>query len=388
MKICIEHILEENVLELAVSKNEIAECCVCNNTNICIDSECPDLHNMLRAIIRYFYDEWRYNRHLGGDDTHSSIIQESNFIFKDEVFLNKERAADLDGDFWSIEPYFDDDIGVSLFAGYSDGMQNMPLESIINDEDRNITSLQNKLEISNYYEHEDFIKNSISKYVGEFDYILKEDDELYRARVGYANSRAAFSGGFTRVEVKYYSPFCGDKISAVPPLIANEGRANRTGVSFLYCATDEYTAISEVRPHPSDIVSIAKFTTKSNLKLFDLSYPHLINYYHCETSLKKLRTYATIAKIFNVATPPSQKGRYLVTQLIANAIRQLGYDGIIFSSTVGTGKNIVIFTPEKASVIEGSEYVVNISSVSYKYKEERVIGKDDAHAIYTDEFAT
>ncbi|MBQ0317284.1 RES family NAD+ phosphorylase, partial [Providencia rettgeri] len=190
---------------------------------------------------------------------------------------------------------------------------------------------------------------------------------------------------FTRAVVKFYSPYCADKISAVPPLIANEGRANRAGVSFLYCATDEYTAISEVRPHPSDIVSIAKFTAKSNLKLFDLSYPHLINYYHCETSLKKLRTYATIAKIFNVATPPSQKGRYLVTQLIANAIRQLGYDGIIFSSTVGTGKNIVIFTPEKASVIEGSEYVVNIRSVSYKYKKEGVIGKDDTYEIYMDD---
>ena len=388
MKICIEHILERNVLELAVSKNEMAECCVCNKTNICIDSECPDFENMLRAIIRYFYDEWQYNGHLGGEDTHSSIIQESNFIFKDEVFSDEERATDLDSDFCNIEPYFDDNIGVSLFAGYFDGVQNMPLESIMNDEDKKITSLQNKLEISNYYEHEDFIKNSISQYVGAFDYALKEDDELYRARVGYANSRAAFSGWFTRVEVKFYSPFCGDKISAVPPLIANEGRANRTGVSFLYCATDEYTAISEVRPHPSDIVSIAKFTTKSNLKLFDLSYPHLINYYHCETSLKNLRTYATIAKIFNVATPPSQKGRYLVTQLIANAIRQLGYDGIIFSSTVGTGNNIVIFTPEKASVVEGSEYVVNIRSVSYKYKEERVIGKDDAYTTYKDEFAT
>ena len=325
------------------------------------------------------------NGHLGGKDTHNSIIQESNFIFKEDVFSDKDRSENLDWEFYDIDVYFNDDEGVSLFAGYSECMQNIPLESIINDEDEKITSLQNKLEISNYYEHEDFIKNSISQYVGAFDYILKEDEELYRARVGYVNSKAAFSGGFTRAVVKFYSPYCADKISAVPPLIANEGRANRAGVSFLYCATDEYTAISEVRPHPSDIVSIAKFTAKSNLKLFDLSYPHFINYYHCETSLKKLRTYATIAKIFNVATPPSQKGRYLVTQLIANAIRQLGYDGIIFSSTVGTGKNIVIFTPEKASVVEGSEYVVNIRSVSYKYEKEGVIGKDDTYEIYMDD---
>ncbi|RLO25823.1 hypothetical protein CLM69_24310 [Serratia marcescens] len=293
----------------------------------------------------------------------------------------------MDGEFWGIEPYFDDDKGVSLFAGYFDGQQNMPLVSIINDEDFKISSLQSKLEVSNYYEHEDFIKNSIAQYDGKFDYILKNEDELYRARVGYTKRKVAYDG-FSKEGVKYYSPFNGADISAVPPLIANEGRANRAGVSFLYCATDAYTAISEVRPHPSDIVSLAKFNAKSNLKLFDLSYPHLINYYHCETSLKELRTYATIANIFNIATPPSQKGRYLVTQLIANAIRQLGYDGIIFSSTVGNGKNIVVFTPEKASVVEGSEHVVNIKNVSYDYVAENVIGKDDEYAIYKDDFET
>ncbi|HDS4103063.1 TPA: RES family NAD+ phosphorylase [Proteus mirabilis] len=385
MKICINHILEKNVLELAISKNEIAECCVCNTRDICIDSECPDFHSMLSAIIRYYHDEYEYNHHLGGDETPSSIIQKSNFIFEDEVFLNINRAADLDDDFSNIVPYFNDDEGVSLFAGYFDGIQNIPLESISNDEDIKINSLQKKLEVSNYYEHEDFIKNAISQYVGKFDYVLTEKDELYRARVGYMHSRLAYSGGFSRAGIRFYSPYCGDKISAVPPLNANEGRANRAGVSFLYCATDEYTAVSEVRPHPSDIVSIAKFKANSDLKLFDLSYPHLIHYYHCETSLKELRTYATIAKIFNIATPPSLKGRYLVTQLIANAIRQLGYDGIIFSSTVGKGKNIVIFTPENASIVENSEYVVNINSVSYKYTEVGVIGRDDEHVTYRDD---
>ncbi|HEK2025180.1 RES family NAD+ phosphorylase [Proteus mirabilis] len=388
MKICIKHIKEENVLKLAISKNEIAKCCVCNTTNICIDSECSDFHDMLRAIIRYFYDEHKYNGHLGGDETPSSIIQSSDFIFKDEVFSDKERVYDLDSEFYDIGSYFDDDKGVSLYAGYFNGMQNMPLESISNDEDIRITSLQKKLEVSNYYEHEDFIKDSISQYVGRFDYILKEEDELYRARVGYMDSKVAYKDGFSRAGVKFYSPFCGDKISAVPPLNANEGRANRAGVSFLYCATNEYTTIAEVRPHPSDIVSIAKFKVNSDLKLFDLSYPHLIHYYHCETSMKELRTYATIAKIFNIATPPSLKGRYLVTQLIANAIRQLGYDGIIFSSTVGDGKNIVIFTPENASIVENSEYVVNINSVIYTFVKSGVIGRDDENVTYKDDIRT
>lgn len=385
MKICIEHIVEKNVLDLAYSKNEIATCCVCNAINICIDSECSDFHGMLRAIIRYFYDEWQYNGHLGGDETYSSIIQGDNFIFKDEVLSDEDRSEDLDGEFGNIEPYYNDDEGVSLFAGYFDGMQNRPLESIKNDEDVKITALQKKLEVSNYYEHEDFIRDAISQYVGNFDYTLQEDNELYRARVGYLNSRISCGNGYSGVSTKFYSPFCGDEISAVPPLIANEGRANRAGVSFLYCATDEYTAISEVRPHPSDIVSIAKFKVKSDLKLFDLSYPHLINYYHCETSLKELRTYATIAKIFNIATPPNQKGRYLVTQLIANAIRQLGYDGIIFLSTVGNGRNIVIFTPENVSVVDGSEHAVNIKNVSYEYANVGVIGRDDEYVTYKDD---
>ena len=47
------------------------------------------------------------------------------------------------------------------------------------------------------------------------------------------------------------------------------GRANPSGIIFLYLAEDEKTAIYEVRPFISQDVSVAQFELTKDLKIFD-----------------------------------------------------------------------------------------------------------------------
>lgn len=156
------------------------------------------------------------------------------------------------------------------------------------------------------------------------------------------------------------------------------------GVSYLYCATDEYTAISEIRPHPGDVVSLGSFRANKTLKVFDLSGPNLLNYYSTDSELENLRDYAAIAYFFNKSTPPSIEGRYLVTQLIAEGIRRKGFDGIVFISTVGKGKNYVFFKPDELNYIPSSMKTCEIKEVKYHFERCLLEGVDDQFYVYKD----
>lgn len=200
---------------------------------------------------------------------------------------------------------------------------------------------------------------------------------LYRARVGFKDKKRSLSMGF---ETEFhYIPYKGSEIGAPPPYIATSGRVNRAGVSFLYCATEKYTAISEVRPHPGDRVSLAKILLNSDAKVFDLSSTMLLSFFDTDEMLDKLKPLNTLGFLINETIPPSERIRYSITQLIADCIRQLGFEGIAFNSTVGGGKNIVLFDQSVISQDESSAEVVSVESVEYKYRNESLVNDDDIY---------
>jgi len=355
---------------------------VCGVFAECLESDSPDFHNLLKAILRYYYDEVQYNHHFGGDDF-SGFMQESGFIFTKDFFdnLNQDQAEELDSDLCSMECY--DDNGISIYAGYFDGEYNMPLYSIINTEDHLFDTLSKKLETQNYHDFESDVRRVISGFNRSFAKIVEFSSIVYRARTGVESIKIAHEA-FNRSGRKIYVPYKEDQISSVPPLKATNGRANRTGVSYLYCATDEYTALAEIRPHPTDVVSVGKFSINRALKIFDFNEPDFIDFYENEGALVLMVAYAKMASFYNTATPPSLEGRYLVTQLISECIRMEGYDGIKFKSTVGDGVNLVLFKAGDASYIGDSAKVYEVEKVDYLYKQKPVVGQGDEYETYLD----
>lgn len=381
MYICESHIVESNIKKLIFSQNIRGNCAFCCADTVCLDTDSSEVRNLLKAILRYHYDEVDYNTHFGGE-YYPSFLLEDDFIFTKDIQEHDESFGELDSELWDMA--FDSE-GINIYAGYgSDGLYNTPYMSIRNAHQPFLDSLSKQLSEKNYHDFEGELRSIIKDYGDIFSKIIEGSSVVYRARVGTAGYKTALRG-FSREGKKIFVPFKDKEIGAVPPLKATAGRANRAGVSYLYCATDSYTAIAEVRPHPTDVVSIGKFRVAKALKVFDFSYPNFLEFIESDESLLSMIPYAKMAGIFNTATPPSLEGRYSVSQLISDCIRKEGYDGIQFSSTVGKGKNLVVFNPSCMEFIDGSSKVIEIDKVQYIYEEKQVVGMNDQWEIYYDE---
>lgn len=67
-----------------------------------------------------------------------------------------------------------------------------------------------------------------------------------------------------------------DKMGAPPAMLATSGRANPTGIPYLYLGSTVETAICEVRAQPGEIVSVAEFVIEAGLKIVDLRAPRTL----------------------------------------------------------------------------------------------------------------
>ena len=138
---------------------------------------------------------------------------------------------------------------------------------------------------------------------------------------------------------------------------ASAGRCNPEGVSYMYAALEEHTAIAEIRPFIRDSISVATLKADHDLRLvnFDFEPTEIVN--GRDFLFDDIRRYfARINK--------TQNGDYFITQFIAALIEHLGYDGLCFrSSLVKDGTNYVIFNPDNSPAV--SSKLVYLSEVNY-----------------------
>lgn len=147
--------------------------------------------------------------------------------------------------------------------------------------------------------------------------------------------------------------------SAPPRGTAGAGRCNPKGVSYLYAALEEHTAIAEIRPFIKDSISVAVLKPTRDLCLvnFDFEPTDVVN--------GRDFLFNDIQRDFSQINK-TQNGDYLITQFIASFIEHLGYDGLCFrSSLVKDGTNYVIFNPSDCPAI--SSKLVYLSEVNYVY---------------------
>lgn len=150
MFICESHIIESNVKNLMRLQNIHGTCAFCGSDHICLNTESLEVHNLLKAIVRYNYDEVDYNTHFGGDNFTGFLLAD-DFIFAKDIQTQDDAFGDLDGELWGMGFYVDNEI--NLFAGYGDdGMYNMPYMSIKNSHQPFLESLSKKLSERNYHD--------------------------------------------------------------------------------------------------------------------------------------------------------------------------------------------------------------------------------------------
>jgi RES domain-containing protein len=150
-----------------------------------------------------------------------------------------------------------------------------------------------------------------------------------------------------------------------------EGRINPKGIPYLYLATDKETAMSEVRPWIGSFVSVGQFKIRKDLKLVNCSIKSKNHKYYLNEPDDTIKRESVMSDIDEAFTKPVLKNEetaeYAPTQILGELFKNSGFDGILYSSALGKGKNIVLFNINSARMINC--FLFEVKSISYEFSE-------------------
>lgn len=367
--ICIECAKDYKLKRyIEMSNSNISECNLCNTKNKTLElSNNPDFANFIRALIRYHYWEDEYNTHFGGDSINDIFSNENPIIYHERI-VDDSVLDDLVG---IIEDYkFDTEGIVELWYGHIDDIRWSFGERIKDVKDIYISQLEKELLEKNHFLLEKQFTEKILNFVDYLSNNINIDSIYYRARIGYKEKvKNKYNSNYLDKSTDFvYKPYKYQDIGSVPIKYSQEGRLNKKGESFLYLATDIETAISEVRPDPGHIVSIAKFKSVNNMKVVDFDKA-FIQLSKNEDTLQEFTFLAHIEQILSHPVTKDEKHLYFISQFFADVFRKIGFDGVLFSSSISQGQNLLVFNPNNFIYIENSSKVFDIKFLKYTYNE-------------------
>jgi hypothetical protein len=139
---------------------------------------------------------------------------------------------------------------------------------------------------------------------------------------------------------------------------SKSGRANPTGISYLYIADQLETTLYETRASLLDYVTIGKFRLKENIKVVNLRgniYDPILLAENEELEDFMIHL-PFISKLEQELSKPNRRNDieldYLPTQYLSEFIKSIGYDGVEYQSSLySEGYNLAIFNVEKFECI-------------------------------------
>jgi hypothetical protein len=188
---------------------------------------------------------------------------------------------------------------------------------------------------------------------------------LWRAQLGHDWREQEQDGATYEVETAH-------PVARMKPLAdkASDGRANPRGTPCLYLATEEDTAILEVRPINGSFVSVAQFETRRELHLVDCSHKEIGDLAFLDPNLSPDDMDKIVWSDLNRAlSEPVERGDesldYIPTQILAETFKNLGFDGVAYKSSYGeTGFNVALFDLASADLINCGLYRIKNVSIT------------------------
>lgn len=153
-----------------------------------------------------------------------------------------------------------------------------------------------------------------------------------------------------------------------------DGRANPRGIPCLYLASTQETAVGEVRPWLGSYISLAQFKVMHDVVIVDCTkdkrqFPNwLPSKARQEIPAEKREEIAwgEIGNAFSRPVAPDEPvTEYVPTQILAEAFRAHGFDGIVYRSLLGGGFNVALFGCAAAELINCGLYEMN--AVHYNF---------------------
>lgn len=158
---------------------------------------------------------------------------------------------------------------------------------------------------------------------------------------------------------------------------ATEGRVNSKGIPCLYLATTRETAMSECRPWIRSEVSVAQFKVTRDVIIIDCSVNHSLTplyfdvnkgFYEPDEPEREKAVWAHIDQAFSrPVTPNENQAHYVPTQVVAEAFKSNGFDGVAYKSMLGEGYNVALFSLDSAVLVNCTLY--EVKNVCFEFKQ-------------------
>ncbi len=179
----------------------------------------------------------------------------------------------------------------------------------------------------------------------EKEEVVPQGSVLFRAQLGHDWRPETVAEGQTEEFPCAFSP---ERMKPLPDR-AVEGRANPKGIPCLYVGTHTETAVAEVRPWVGSLVSVAHLRTTRPLRVVNCTieeYRPKIYFGEPAPDERHRAVWGDIDRAFSEPVSPADDvASYAPTQVLAEAFRQSGLDGVAYRSAVGPGHNVAIFDP-------------------------------------------
>jgi hypothetical protein len=167
------------------------------------------------------------------------------------------------------------------------------------------------------------------------------------------------------------APFTASEMGAPPRRIASHGRANPAGIPYLYLGSSPLSAISEIRPQTGEIACVAEFRTPHEIKLVDLRSPRkMVSPFLLEDTEDICRMRSDLPflerlgdELTRPVLPQAAAIDYTPSQYLCEFIKNCGYQGVIYRSSVSNGINLALFDPALAFCGTVTQYRVTRVSV-------------------------
>lgn len=196
--------------------------------------------------------------------------------------------------------------------------------------------------------------------------ILPSGTELYRCRIVHKGEQTNKNG-----DSDFYG-FDAAGCGVAPWDKTRDMRANYKYIPYLYCANHPYAAVVEVRPRLGASVSVAtmRVKEKEELRILDLT---MVGKSRKAMDQAKKNLFEDLSELY--CTPVTEEDdtlEYIPTQYIAEYVKNKGYDGLAFKSSLTpewneTGAdryNVVVFSYDKCQAVRSN--LVEVGAICYK----------------------
>jgi RES domain-containing protein len=179
---------------------------------------------------------------------------------------------------------------------------------------------------------------------------LQKDQILWRAQRGFERRMIKLDNDD---EIETEGAYPAERMVPKAEYVG-EGRVNTVGIPCLYLASNQRTAMSEVRPWVGSYVSLAQFKVMRDCEVVDcsmdkkrsiLSFSSTGELKEPDAAGREAGVWGEIGQAFSKpVTLGEPHCDYAPTQILAEAFRGHGYGGIVYNSLLDReGLNIALF---------------------------------------------